>query len=738
MHASRPRFACLPGLHREHKKIEEYYARVSQRSHQQEHKAFLNSRKQWLQQHNEAGPDKKRLQNKKALLEAKKELSLVQSTGGKFKVPKQFVEKDAWKEDVRGPLDNAKLVKEVIFGKTVEGVWVDQLPKGVYDFESYDDQKMEEREKVHDHRDTPFGEEALERTKKAILGEFAEATQARDKVSVEATAQASSAGLGACLALMHKGAGLEGGEAEPADPQPASESEQEGSGLESSEDERGGKVGFFRPKPAAAKAAPPGAAAQKESGKSVSGKPKQPHAQATGQKKRVSEATSGVVRAHPGADDTVLADGRQQRASKNLKDKVGSAAQELADVEANDMPPALDAASQAAFRQSCLKRASVCKALARGCRDHHKRTAKGKGAESLSDALMQLQAIEAAAVAMQALFQVCGQGPASPDAVVTAYEAASEHAAQIHGGCLGPAFRLKYAMAKASQHCLYGHYDKFCESFLVSDPDMAKLVSALDRKPLAEHVAADVEGRLLLAFKALKLQDVQTLVAGEAESDGVQECKGLCAAVVATAKRAGQAFLAASLADSCALALRVLDADDLAETETAAEELLSLKQDAAETGELLGGGAVLVFFSQHTVGQALLDLATGRVASGEKEARAQASVKALDAKLQAATPGDQPAGVLGAALIPRRLAPLQELLVKCEEEVAALKREKKGDAPAMKQARERCQEDVARQRASLAEFFHAELLRDLKANLMEQVLRGKSSMLVFSVPRHEA
>ena len=121
MHASRPRFACLPGLHREHKKIEEYYARVSQRSHQQEHKAFLNSRKQWLQQHNEAGPDKKRLQNKKALLEAKKELSLVQSTGGKFKVPKQFVEKDAWKEDVRGPLDNAKLVKEVIFGKTVEG-----------------------------------------------------------------------------------------------------------------------------------------------------------------------------------------------------------------------------------------------------------------------------------------------------------------------------------------------------------------------------------------------------------------------------------------------------------------------------------------------------------------------------------------------------------------------------------------------------------------------------------------
>ena len=700
---------------------------MSQRSHQQEHKAFLNSRKQWLQQHNEAGPEKKRLQNKKALLEAKKELNLVQSSGGKFKVPKQFVEKDAWKEEVRGALDPTKLVKEVIFGKTVEGVWVDQLPKGIYDFEAYDDQKMEEREKVHDYRDTPFGEESLERTKKAILGEFAEAMQGRDKVSVEATTQASSAGLGACLALLQKASGgVEVGEGEPAAPLPASDSEQEGSGAESTEDERGGKLGFFRPKPATkavAKPAPTAAAAQRESSKT---RTKQ-HAQGAAPKPRVSDA-SGGVRANPAADDTVLADGRQQRASKNLKEKVGSAAQELADVEANDMPPALDAASQAAFKQSCLKRAGVCKALARGCRDHHKRTAKGKGAESLADDLMQLQTIEAAAIAMQALFQVCGQGPASPDAVVTAYEAASEHAGQIQGGCLGPAFRLKYAMAKASQHCLYGRYDKFCESFLVSDPVMATLVSSLERKPLAEFVAADVEGRLLLAFKALKLQDVQALAAGESESDSLQECKGLCSAVVATRTQHGEKFLAASLADSCALAARVLDADDLAETKKAAEDLLALKEDADATGELLGGSAVSVFFSQHSVGQALLDLATGRVASGEKEARAQASVKALDAKLQEVTSEDVPPGVLGAALIPKRLASLQELFAKCEEHVTALKREKKGDAPAMKQARERCQEDVARQRASLAEFFQAELLRDLKGNLMEQVPLGHQSL----------
>ena len=76
----------------------------------------MNARKDWIKQHNEGGPDCKRLQSKKALMEAKKTLNVVRNTGGRFVAPKKkFVEKDNWNEAEHGKFDPTKVVSEYIF-----------------------------------------------------------------------------------------------------------------------------------------------------------------------------------------------------------------------------------------------------------------------------------------------------------------------------------------------------------------------------------------------------------------------------------------------------------------------------------------------------------------------------------------------------------------------------------------------------------------------------------------------
>ena len=92
----------------------------------------MNARKDWIKQDNEGGPDCKRLQSKKALLEAKKTMDVVRKTGGRFIAPKKhFVDKDMWDEKVHG---------------APNGCWLQQGKKGVYDFEEYEDTAMEEGE----------------------------------------------------------------------------------------------------------------------------------------------------------------------------------------------------------------------------------------------------------------------------------------------------------------------------------------------------------------------------------------------------------------------------------------------------------------------------------------------------------------------------------------------------------------------------------------------------------------
>ena len=64
------------------KRLRTTFNYVSQRKNQAEHISFMNARKDWIKQHNEGGPDCKRLQSKKALMEAKKTLNVVRNNGG--------------------------------------------------------------------------------------------------------------------------------------------------------------------------------------------------------------------------------------------------------------------------------------------------------------------------------------------------------------------------------------------------------------------------------------------------------------------------------------------------------------------------------------------------------------------------------------------------------------------------------------------------------------------------------
>ena len=93
---------------------------------------------------------------------------------------------------------------------------------------------------------------------------------------------------------------------------------------------------------------------------------------------------------------------------------------------------------------------------------------------------------------------------------------------------IGSAFLLKYALAKAGQHCLYGNYDQFCSSFMVSDPVVSKLVGSLGQEKLEGIVVSEVERRVLLSLRATKMQDVEALASGQDEVQNVADCELLC------------------------------------------------------------------------------------------------------------------------------------------------------------------------------------------------------------------
>ena len=120
-------------------------------------------------------------------------------------------------------------------------------------------------------------------------------------------------------------------------------------------------------------------------------------------------------------------------------------------------------------------------------------------AEDMED----LQGLELAAFALQNLLTVTSAANPLPSAVVKAYDDCGSSTEHFQSEQLGTQFQLKYALAKASQHCLYGEFAKFCEQFLLTAPDMKPLVECLGREKVEAHAQAEVESRVLLSLKGI-------------------------------------------------------------------------------------------------------------------------------------------------------------------------------------------------------------------------------------------
>ena len=111
------------------------------------------------------------------------ELSLQKVQGRKMKNPKRiFVSRQAWDPDIDGVLDQSKVIKEVLNGKEVEGCWVMKGREGVWEEDTYaEDRMLEDRLEANDTG--PFGQERLEHKKNAISKMFADDNAKRQKVT---------------------------------------------------------------------------------------------------------------------------------------------------------------------------------------------------------------------------------------------------------------------------------------------------------------------------------------------------------------------------------------------------------------------------------------------------------------------------------------------------------------------------------------------------------------------------
>ena len=730
-------------MYKEHKSIESYYKHVSIKVHQADHRGFLNSRKAWIRQHNEAGPDRKRLKSKKELQEARKHLDLVQQTGGRFIAPKkEFVCEDDWDPAVHGDFDPAKVVTENILGKQVKGIWRLKGRKGVFEFEEYQDTAVQERENVHDSReDGPFSEEALARKRKAVMDQVGEGSRARDKAAVDATgSDLSMQQLLEHIQGSHSKALEEKGSATRQGSKSSGSSSDSESGSHSSSAEEAGHdlSNLFGPvtrKPAAAEPKPK---PKPQAKASTSQRPSDPPSKPSKTKKNKSASEleapkptslSSKLRKEkesaeqPAAEGMLLADGRCARAFKNLKEKVAEWTGVVANIAIDDEPSAPDSQAQAAFKASCLKRSADLKNLGRQCRDYGKRMDKSSNKDAFEEPLAKLQELDAVCIAFSNMFSLTPQSSTSPEAYVKAFEECESKVTWFDQKTLGSAFQVKYCMAKASLACLYGDYEKFCQEFESKSPAMQDLAQKMGRNQLEALVVPEVEGRILLTLRGLKQEDVNALATGQVTSN-MTEVINLCDAVVAHCKSPMGEFLAESLLDGCMLARNILSRDDVAATATAVQAGEQAKANSEADGTLVVGGAVEGFFLEHALGRSLFDLAVDHVKTGEKQGKVQESLQALATGLETLTMAGSSQGLQLIAT----LQSVQDSVDKCAKEVLTLKASKGDPAVAnlklATKAWEKCNNALGSYKKAFVQKIQELLEAEIKANLSEHLPLG--------------
>ena len=643
----------------------------------------------------------------------------MRQTGGRFIAPaKQFILLEDWDPEEDGELDTSKVVTENLMGKEEKGVWKRKGRKGVYDFQEYQDSAVQERENVHNSReDGPFSEEALKRKRKAVMDQVAEGSMARDKVALEGSEMTMQ---GLLQKLQNSGLRVsESQDPKTSDSGPVegakSSSDSESGGNSSSAEEEAGLTGFFGPAAAKAKAK----TVQPSQPASSSGRKASPAAAVSAPPAKAQKCSQQEAKMQTGEGSTLLADGRAARAFKNLQEKVSEWTASLGGISIDDEPSPPDSQSQLAFKNSCLKRAADLKNLGRQAREYHKRMDKSSNKDAFAEPLAKLQQLDAACTAFSSMFSLVHQSSTSPEAFAKAFEEAESKVGAFEPQMLGAAFQLKYAMSKASLSCLYGGYDKFCAEFFQSSQAMGKLSDILGADRLEKLVVPEVESRILMTLRAIKPEDVNALATGQ-EIANINDVLSLTSAIISASRDHGWKFLPRSLQESCELARNLLSLEYIAATTLAVETCEQLREDSGEGKALSDGGAVAAFFLEHAVGRSVLDLATGRVKTGEKEASAAAAFKDCDAEVArlkaASVPTPQGVKLVG------YLSPVQHAIDKCTKEAQSLKGSKgDGNAKLLVKTNQKFQSALVAQKKSFSELAKELLLAELKANLSQHL-----------------
>ena len=336
--------------------------------------------------------------------------------------------------------------------------------------------------------------------------------------------------------------------------------------------------------------------------------------------------------------DMFCMDGRGKRAMKTLLDKVAEYKKAVQDVDMGDAVPGPGKEERDEFKLSCIKRAAKVRTIGRNCKEVIRRSEKSTNADSFKEPVANLEALGSVCGDLEKLLMNAPLEHPDAESVIQAYEACQEACQssvfEPEGKELGPAFQLRYLFAKASVCCLYQDYAGFCKNFRWDNEVAVQLLRTLDRDELQGHIVAEVENRILLALRNVKPQDLQALNAGKVVGS-LGEALALCRAVAASAAEEGESgFIPFVLKNDATTAASLLSQgqDDMATLAESVEIISDLQAAIIQKDDYViqDTQAIERFFAQHDTGKTLLDLASGRVESGAKEAEAQKHLDNLE------------------------------------------------------------------------------------------------------------
>ena len=371
----------------------------------------------------------------------------------------------------------------------------------------------------------------------------------------------------------------------------------------------------------------------------------------------------------------LVLDGRGQRSLKTCKDLSAK-------------PPGPDKESRQQFRVQCLAQAKELQAIGKTARAVVKRMENSPNKDNVAAAMDELSTFDNGVQSLARLLNQVALDQPDIEAVVKQYEEALDFCSTCElfkERVLGPAFTLKYLIAKASCCCLYSKYDDFWGHFLTTSDTVQGLKTALgDGDEFIQPLLAEVENRVMMTLRAIQVDHLSGLGDTVPESGPVFEAYSLCIAMLEMARDypTQDEFVPLALQPDLQVAMHVLGQAevDVRRLSDSVNCLVTAQGNIAEHADA-DVSAILRFFLQHPTGQAIFELASGRVEAGKQEAQMEALLSAFDEELdqlaRQADQGQEPSA--SASVIDAKFVPASNAWQKALQHIKAFK----GKKPAM-------------------------------------------------------